>query len=133
MNTKNNVTKTTAVVKTYKPILLACLFGVVAMGVLLSLFALAYSLYDLPLLLMGWVATAALVLGCFTGGFACAHMLRQKGMMWGGVCGCILFGLLLLICGMLPEAYVGIAAFFRLCIMAVAGMIGGVVGVNLGR
>ncbi len=130
MKPTNNIQKADGAVFMYKPVLWSCFWGIAATGLLLSLFALAYSLYDLPLELMGFGATISLAIGCFTAGFVCAHMSHQKGMMWGGICGCTLFILLLIICGLLPQAFVGIAAFFRLFLMAISGMIGGIVGVN---
>ncbi|MBP1558789.1 MAG: TIGR04086 family membrane protein [Oscillospiraceae bacterium] len=114
-----------------KSVALSSLFGAVLCAGMLCLFALLISCKDLPLGIMGPMAVLSLILGCLFAGFLCSRMMNCRGMMWGGVCGTVLFLFVVAAQGFCADAGFGIAVLPKFVMMLTSGMIGGVFGVNL--
>ena len=112
---------------------IACLGGSAAIFVLLMLFSVILSSYDLPLGVLQPMAVLAILTGCFLAGFICARLMNQHGMVWGGICGGILFICLVLAQAMGQSACFGISMLPKCVMVLTAGMLGGVFGVNFAR
>ncbi len=115
-----------------RPVGFACLFGVIVSAVLLLLFAFIMSWRDFPHAAIDPVATFAVAAGSFVAGFICARLMRENGLMFGAICGAIIFALMAL-CGMVFVGGFGIAALIKLVIVLCSSMLGGVLGVNMHR
>ena len=74
-----------------KSVAVSSLFGSALCAGVLCLFALLLSCKDLPLGIVGPMAVFSLIFGCFFAGFLCSRMMNCRGMMWGGICGTVLF------------------------------------------
>ena len=75
------------------------------------------------------VNIAALCIGAFAGGFLCAKVRKQNGMMYGALCAVLVFLLLMILtvcCGAQPT----VQTLLRLAAMIPVGAIGGILGVN---
>lgn len=71
----------------------------------------------------------ALCIGAFAGGFLCAKVRKQNGMMYGALCGAEIFiviFLIMVISGIQPTAQM----FLRLAAMLPVSAIAGILGVN---
>jgi len=116
-----------------KSVAIASFLGAVLCAGVLSLFALLLSHKDLPLGVVGPMAVFSLLFGCFFAGVFCSRRMNCRGMMWGGICGGVLFLLLAVAQGFCPDASFGIAVLPKFVMMVTSAMIGGVFGVNYGR
>ena len=116
-----------------KSVVISSFCGALLCAAALSLFALLLSSKDLPMGLFGPIAVFSLVLGCFTAGFVAARMMNCRGMLWGGVCGTVLFLSLVACQGFCAQPGLGIAILPKFVMMLTSGMIGGIFGVNFAR
>ena len=69
------------------------------------------------------------VAGGFAAGIAGAKLRKKRGMLTGG-CSALLLAGGLLLAGVLASGMPGAAALTRAAVIIVAGMVGGVLGVN---
>lgn len=69
-------------------------------------------------------------LGSFLSGFLCARLLRNRGLLFGALCGAVIF-LPLFIAGYFLSGGVTAVAAIKLAVTVCAAAIGGVAGVNL--
>ncbi len=76
------------------------------------------------------VMMAALGVGAMAGGFVCAKLTKQCGMMNGALCAGIVFVLMVLIV-LLTGAVPTVQVLLRLALMLPMGALGGVLGVNV--
>ena len=116
--------------KTAVSMLKAVTLGLLVTAALLLLFSFVLSRWELPFSLLNPLVTAALVLGGGSAGFSVARMLRENGLLLGGLCGAVLF-LLLAMASAWSQSAFGMPALIKLVICTVSGAIGGVLGVNL--
>lgn len=101
--------------------------------VALLLLALVLTIWDVPIGVTAYLAVLCLGLGALTGGWISAKKIGEKGLLWGAVCGFVLF-LLLLFTGLLfSEQGAGLSPWFRLAVSVLCGAIGGVLGINSRR
>lgn len=114
----------------FKSILWSVLFGAGVCALLMCGFAVALSLYDLPLGIVQPLAVFSLVAGCMAAGYLCARKNGQRGMVYGGVCGGVLFLCLALAQGLCRGPLFAGAMLPKAAMMLTSGMIGGIFGVN---
>lgn len=109
---------------------LATVGGIFTMFLLMLLFAAALSSFPLPLSVF---APAGLIIGCLgsmAAGFLCSLMSREKGFLFGIVCGFLLFLILLLVALLVWQQKLGSYTLVKLFAMLLSGAIGGIIGVN---
>lgn len=113
-----------------RPTLISLACGAVACALLLLLFSAIVALTDLPRTLIDLFATISLAGAGFVSGYVCARQLREKGMLFGILCGSLIY-LLVLLSGVsfLSEGF-GLAAAFKCVAVVLAAAVGGVLGVN---
>lgn len=116
-----------------KPVAISCLSGAAISTAILLVFALVMSVRDVPAVLINPLACAAIAVGSFFAGFLCAKMLRQRGMLFGALCGILMFGILLFTSLTLTGEAFGWIVLIKLVIVMTSAMIGGVIGVNTRR
>lgn len=116
-----------------KPVAISCLSGAAISTAILLVFALVMSVRDVPAVLINPLACAAIAVGSFFAGFLCAKMLRQRGMLFGALCGILMFGILLFTSLTLTGDAFGWIVLIKLVIVMTSAMIGGVIGVNTRR
>lgn len=116
-----------------KTIALSCLLGVGVAFAILAAMSLVMTLVDLPHGAMMPVTILAVVSGCFAAGFSCGKMLRRKGLLYGLICGSLLF-LLALVCevALIGEEF-SVLLLYKYVMYIASAMIGGVLGVNQRR
>lgn len=103
---------------------LAVCFGLI----LLCVFAVTKS-GTVPYGAISPLAIAAECIGSFFAGFICAKVNRRMGLIFGSVCGAVLF-LVLMIIGAASGGEVGLMAVLRLLMCVLSGAFGGVIGVR---
>ena len=79
------------------------------------------------------VALAAVVAGCFAAGFFCGKALREKGLLYGFICGSILFLLAFFSELLLVGDKISVLLLYKYIIYIASAMIGDVLGVNRRR
>lgn len=119
--------------QSYKTVGFSCLVGVLITTALLFLAALVISSIDFPQSAIAPVAIAAAVAGCFGAGFICARKTKSNGMLYGFVCGMVIFFLCLLCEVSFMGGEIGMLALYKLIICVTSAMIGGILGVNKRR
>lgn len=80
-----------------------------------------------------YLSVVALGIGALSGGFVGAKKAGGKGLLWGSVCGALLFLILILIGFSFFAEVRGTALWFRLVMAVLCGAIGGVLGINTRR
>lgn len=113
-----------------KPVIISTVSGVAVCIAMLLLFSLILSTQNIPQAAVSPMATAAVSLGALAAGYVCAKMLREKGLMWGLICGVILSFVVLLASFGLSGSGLGIPALFKVVFILLCSMLGGVMGVN---
>lgn len=93
-------------------------------------FAFVLSRINAPAVLVSVLATIALGIGGYFGGYLCARKRHKNGMMLGVICGIIIFMVILLIGAVFAKAALGLGSAGKLMLTMICGAVGGVVGVN---
>lgn len=119
--------------ESYRAVGIACATGILIIATVLFLAALVISSVDFPQSAIAPVAIGASVAGTFGAGFLCARLTKSAGLVYGLVCGAILFFLCLLCEVSFLGGELGTLAVYKFVICITAGMIGGVLGVNRRR
>ncbi len=122
---------TAAWVKMVRAVTIGAAAGTVICLLLLLIMAAIIAAQDIPKAAVVPMAVVAAAIGTFAGGFICARIAREKGLLLGLLCGALLY-LMILLAGTIwfrdaHSAYV----FIKLAILVGCGGAGGIVGVNL--
>jgi putative membrane protein (TIGR04086 family) len=113
-----------------RPLLIGTVIGIVCMAVCLVLAALLMTLTDIPQTAVTVLSVIAGVVGAFAGGWSAGRIAEQRGLIVGAFCGLLLF-FTVLILGIILHRSIQIGFLFvKLAVLLLAGMTGGVVGVN---
>lgn len=116
-----------------KAVALSVAVGALLSFLLLCAFAALMSVRDLPHSAVVPLSIFSVAVGTIGSGYCCARLIREQGLLWGLVCGTVIF-LLALFCElMLLGQPVGVLGLYKFIIYASSGMIGGVLGVNKRR
>lgn len=129
---KRATAKTTprTIPENYRVVGVSCLAGLLIIAAVLLLAAVVISSVDFPQSAIAPVAIGASVAGCFGAGFLCGGMTKSGGLLYGLVCGTVLF-LLCLLCELsFFEGSLGMLALYKFVICVASAMIGSVLGVN---
>lgn len=122
-----------SILENYRVIAIACLVGILITATVLLLAAMVISSIDFPQSGIAPVAIAASVAGCFGAGFICCRMTKGGGLMYGLICGLVIFLLCLLCEVSFLGGELGMLAVYKLIVCVTSAMIGGVLGVNKRR
>lgn len=114
-----------------RAVVIGTVIGTVVCLLLLVVMAAIIAAQDVPSVAVAPMAVIAAAAGALVGGFFCARIARQKGLLWGALCGLLLY-LLILLAGTIwfrdsQSSY----WLIKLAILASCGGVGGVLGVNL--
>ncbi len=113
-----------------RPLLVGVGVGLLVCFGLLMLAAMLIERVDIPSSAVFPLAVAAAGSGAFIAGLLAAAMAKQHGLVFGALCGLILF-LLILLAGFVRYAGVdGGHTAIKLAVLIVAGSVGGILGVN---
>lgn len=111
-------------------VLIGMLCGIICSLLLLVVFSTLMVLLDMPARAVQLFAFVAIAGGGFSGGIFAGRLFGQKGLVLGAATG-FFYLLLLLFSGMLMgHAILGGMMFAKLIVSILAGMIGGIFGVN---
>ena len=128
MSNKPNVSETA--VKNLRPVAISVLTGVIACVAILIFSAAIISSQSVPHRLISPMVILSLIVGGFISGFLCSKAIREKGLVYGAVCG-FLISLAMLLAGfVITEDGIGVLALIKIMIVMFSAMIGGVLGVN---
>lgn len=121
------------VAENYKIIAFSCMLGVLTTAAVLFLSAFVISSVDFPQSGIAPLAIGASVAGCFAAGFICGKVVKGGGLLYGLLCGSVIF-LLGLLCELsFMGGEMGILSLYKLVVAVTSAMIGGVLGVNTRR
>lgn len=120
-------------VKWIKPVFIGTAIGLVAMTVVLMLFAFLLTLMDIPQGLIVPLALAAVGVGAFVGGYVSSQITGKKGMLGGFLTGLLFYCILTLVALAATGFKLDSEQFLRLAVVLVTGCGGGVVGINRQR
>ncbi len=111
-------------------IVLSVVFGIATILICLMGFAFILSRINAPAALVSVLATAALGIGGYFGGYMCARKRHKNGMLMGVLCGVAIFMVVLIIGTVFAKAALGISSAGKLFLTMLCGAVGGIVGVN---
>lgn len=113
-----------------KSTLISVLFGEIVTALMLFLFALLICKLDIPLRITDILVVAAASLGSLTAGYCNGRLIKEKGLIFGLLCGGIQLFILLIF--NLGFYHFLTPAFFliKVCTMLILSAIGGILGVN---
>lgn len=104
--------------------------GALLCGILLTLCSIGFvSAKHIPQGLLQPIVIAISVLSSFLAGYIAAKVSHEKGLLFGSLCGLILF-LLFLIAGFVAQEEITMGLFTKLVIMVCSGAIGGLLSVS---
>lgn len=116
-----------------RPLLFGVAVGIVVCTLLLMLMAAVIQRVDVPAGAALPLAVGAAAAGAFLAGLTAALVAGQRGLLMGAVSGLLLY-LPMLVAGLARYSSVdGAASLLKLAVLAVAGAVGGVLGVNRRR
>ena len=116
-----------------KPVGISCVIGVGVWLMILMVAAFAMTKVSSPQMIVTPVSILSVVLGAFFAGFACAKMIREKGFLWGLLCGGILCVILLTANLFVCSDGFGLIWLIKAASILLASTIGGMMGVNTRR
>ena len=116
-----------------RPVCISCVIGVGVWLLILMIAAFAMTKIDSPQMLVTPVSILSVVLGAFFAGFACAKMIRERGFLWGLLCGGILCVILLAANVIVCADGFGVIWLIKVACILLASTIGGMLGVNSRR
>lgn len=114
-----------------RPMLVGLAVGLIGCVGSLMLAALLVQTVDVPRAAILPLAIAAAAIGAFLAGLTAAAVSGQRGLLFGAVCGLLLW-LLILLAGV--ARYTGVSGgntLIKLAALVLAGGVGGVLGVNM--
>lgn len=107
-----------------------CVSGAVACVAFTALFSFLLLKVDAADSIVAGLAVAVAGLSAFTAGFSAARVLHKNGLLIGLAGAAALF-LLLCVAGLFSGARFSSQTALRLGVMAVSGILGGIIGVNI--
>ena len=107
--------------------------GMISSSVLIFLMSAALTVGDVPAMLISPITVVFLAFGGFCGGFASAKLCGEKGIFCGILSGTLFFVVAWIFGAVFESSGFGTAAIIKFVMIAVAGALGGIVGVNYGR
>ncbi|MCL2698576.1 MAG: TIGR04086 family membrane protein [Oscillospiraceae bacterium] len=113
----------------YRVYILSSIFGALAGGAVLPLFALLIWLLQLPVGLSGTFALLAFGFACLISGITAGRLKRQGGL-FGGIKAALLLLLVLVVVTFIMGNLTGELFLGRLVTAILCGSVGGVLGVN---
>ena len=116
-----------------KPVLIGVAVGAVGCLVLLLVFAAILAAQDIPQAAVTPMAVAAAAIGAFVGGFVAARIAKTRGILFGALCGLILYLLVMASGFAVLRDIRGTYAVVKLALMVVSAAVGGILGVNFRR
>ena len=116
-----------------RPVAIGLCVGVVCCTLCLLLAALLLNTVDVPQGAVAPLAVCAAGLGAFAAGVAAALATGCRGLMWGAVCGGLLY-LVLLLAGLIRTGSIdGGYALIKMAVLTLCGALGGLLAVNRKR
>ena len=117
-----------------RPLLIGVLVGAAVCMLFLLLCAALLAAKDIPRAVIVPMAVTSAAIGSFAGGLVSARVAGVRGWLYGGLCGLILFVLVLAAGGfaLLRDMHASYLAV-KLAAMLLAATLGGMVGVNAGH
>ncbi|MEG1942297.1 MAG: TIGR04086 family membrane protein [Angelakisella sp.] len=119
-----------SILENYKVIVFACLIGIITTATILILSAIVISRVDFPQSGIAPLAIGASVTGAFVAGFVCGKITKNSGLLYGFICGLLIFFASLLCEVSFMGGEMGILALYKMIVAVTASMIGSVLGVN---
>ena len=119
-----------AVYRIVRPLLWGMLIGMISCLLLLLLMAAVLAAGDIPKTAITPLAVSAAVVGAVIGGFLTARLRGENGLLFGAVCGVLLYIVVMIVGFSIMHELRGGYALLKLSLMLLAGAVGGVLGVN---
>ena len=113
-----------------KAVLLSVVLGEIASILALLVFSLAVCKLDIPLLVSDGFLVIAGALGGFVSGYFCGRFLKEKGLLFGAVCGAIFILILFLFNVGFHQATSLPFLLLKLAAVLLCASLGGIFGVN---
>ncbi len=129
-NIKTNNTNNT---KKIKAVLLSSAVGMAITSVLLFVLAFIMTKIDFPQKTVFPLALICSIVGLFLAGFICCKFLKSGGLLYGLLCGVIIYAFSFICELAIFNREITVVALYKLIIYIVSSMIGGVVAVNFNQ
>ena len=127
---KNTNKEASSLGKQAKPLLVATAFGLVLSLIFLLVAAAVLSSKDIPVGFLTPISVICVSLGAFLGGFICAKLTKEKGLVNGIIIAVLLY-IILVLCNLIFSfSGFGATALIKLFTMLVCGALGGFLGVS---
>ena len=127
MKNFNNSNKHIAV----KSLAIGVAVGIVAISLMLLITSFSFAqIKSIPTAMLGTISMIFASLGACIGAYVSLRIMRNNGLVWGAICGAVLF-VIVLILGLINSTdSLSIATIIKCFAMLLSGAIGGVVAVN---
>ena len=113
-----------------RPVLIGAIAGILCCLLALLLGAAIMAAQDIPQMAVTPMAVIAAAFGAFAGGLIAARVAGERGILYGALCGAVLY-LLVMIAGFAVLKDIrGVYALVKLAVMVGCGAVGGIVGDN---
>lgn len=117
--------------KAIKIVLLSTFIGAVVCVMFLSAVSCAFvKMARLPMQAIGILAIISCALGSISSGYMCGRILRENGLLFGMLCGVVLFVAVLLSDVIIFREAISLLALVKCIFMMLMGSIGSIFGVN---
>ncbi|MEG1971616.1 MAG: TIGR04086 family membrane protein [Oscillospiraceae bacterium] len=126
---KANVSKKNSSDLTYKKVIRASAIGMIIVLSFTLLTALLFVKFDIPFEALNPIGSFIFVVSSLTAGYIIGNDMKQNGIIYGSICGGIIFIFSLLISAIVNFSISRIF-LIKLIICLISGAIGGMLGVN---
>ncbi|MDD4698737.1 MAG: TIGR04086 family membrane protein [Oscillospiraceae bacterium] len=120
-STENNI---------YKPIIWGVVTGLISIFVVMILMAFVLTKSDFGESVSLTLATIAIAIGTFLGGFVSARLFKRRGLFIGLITGLLTFIILVIIALSTTDTAISSLFLIRLAVVAASSSLGGIFGVN---
>ena len=126
----SNNTQTKNINGFVKTIAIGLAVGMIAILILLAVFAIVMTLSDMPPMAITIMAVSAVGAGGFASGYTSAKIARASGLIKGAICGALLSLLTIFIGAAFLGETMGTLVLIKITVIIVCASLGGVMGVN---
>lgn len=115
-----------------KPICLGLLSGIASLIIMLSLSAFLFvQSGGVPNFVLGPLSLIIISLSTFLSGYVSGHISENKGIIYGAICGIIIFSLMFLFGIITNNSTITLNLFFKGILIMLFSISGGILGVNM--
>lgn len=115
-----------------KPVCFGLLSGIISLLVMLGLSAFVFTQNGgIPNFVLGPLSLIIISLSTFLSGYVSGHVSESKGIIYGSICGIIIFSIIFLFGIIINNSTITLNLFLKGILIILFAICGGVLGVNM--